>query len=301
MNTQSPLTLAIVGAGGFGLRHLEVAETLEAEGHVELVALVEPDPARGGERLARAVHRGVTLHRSFEAFVAGRPGPDIVSIVSPPHHHAAQARAACEAGSAVWLEKPPTTTLRDFERLADRVTERAALVQVDFMWHACSTTKVAAEILQSGRLGRIREVTATAAGPRPDSYYNRNAWAGREALDDGTPVHDGPLTNAFAHVLDMALHLAAGAQPQRAAEPVSVRAERYCARPLTGDDFVCLETVLQDDVRLVVAVAHCVRREIPVRIRVECEDGELTWSPTGPVTGAVRRPGAGPPHRADSR
>lgn len=284
MNTQTPLTLAIVGAGGFGLRHLEVAETLESEGRVELVAVVEPDPARGGERLARVVDRGVTLHRSFETFLNAAPFPAVVSIVTPPHRHAEQARTVCEADGAVWLEKPPTTTIPDFNMLEICVAERGSLVQVDFMWHACSTTLVASEVLQSGRLGRVLAVTATAAGPRPDSYYARNTWAGQERLEDSTAVHDGPLTNAFAHVLDMALHLAAGAQPQRAAEPIAVRAERYCARPLTGDDFVCLDATIEDDVRLVVAVAHCVRREIPVRIRVECEGGELTWSPTGPVT-----------------
>lgn len=276
--------MAIVGAGGFGVRHIEVAEALEAEGVVRLVSLVEPEPARGGERLARAVRRGVVLYRAFEDFLDVQPLPAIVSIASPPHRHAAQARALCEAGGAIWLEKPPTPTLSDFATVEDCVRPRGSLVQVDFMWHACSTTAVAAEMLRSGRLGRVRCVTAVAAGPRPDSYYARNTWAGRDRLDDGTEVHDGPLTNAFAHVLDMALHFAAGAHPQRAAEPVRVRAERYCARPLTGDDLVCLDATLENDVRLVVAVAHCIGREMPVRIRVECEDGEVTWSPAGPVT-----------------
>ncbi len=278
-----PLSVVVVGAGGFGRRHLETVAALERQGMVRLTGIVEPRPARDDDALRAILARGTDLAASAEAWLAEHPVPDVVTIASPPHFHAAQTVLFLRSGSAVWLEKPPTTNLADFDRMTDLARETGKPVQVDFMWHALPQTRQAGDLLRSGRIGRIRKVTAVAAGPRPDSYYRRNNWAGRERLEDGTPVHDGPLTNAFAHVLDMALHLAGGGQPRRAALARSVRAERYRARPISGDDFACARARLEGNVELTIAVAHCVERSIPCEIRVDGERGILYWTPSDPV------------------
>jgi predicted dehydrogenase len=85
-------------------------------------------------------------------------------------------------------------------------------------------------------------VSAAGAWWRPDTYYRRAPWAGRQA------AFDGALVNPFAHALMQALVLADGF------EPVTLEIERYRTRDIQTDDSTFLRLTGSGGRRIVAAV-----------------------------------------------
>ncbi|GIE87654.1 Gfo/Idh/MocA family protein [Actinoplanes regularis] len=221
--------VALVGAGGHGISHRRTLKDLEGRGVLKIAAFcdrnpVEPEP-------------GVPFfddHRDLLEAVR----PEVVIICTPPHTHLPIALDCLAAGADLLLEKPPVTTLDEHARLAAAVRESGRRCQVGF------------QALGSAALGRLCAATAGSTEPvsaagawwRPDSYYRRAPWAGRQA------TFDGALVNPFAHALMQALVVADGF------EPVLMELERYRTREIQTDDCTFLRLTGADGRTIVVAV-----------------------------------------------
>ncbi|MEZ5233249.1 MAG: Gfo/Idh/MocA family oxidoreductase [Acidimicrobiales bacterium] len=109
MNEQ--IRVAVVGAGAFGMKHLESLAAIE---HVEVTVLAsrpEDDVAAVAERF------GVpAVETSLDAVLA-RPDVDAVILATPTPMHAAQAMACLRAGKHVEVEIPMADNLADAEAL----------------------------------------------------------------------------------------------------------------------------------------------------------------------------------------
>ncbi|HVZ99136.1 MAG TPA: Gfo/Idh/MocA family oxidoreductase [Caulobacterales bacterium] len=81
-----------------------------------------------------ATVEGVANFHDLAAMLEGRPDLDAVSVCTPPQAHYEAVKMALKAGKHVFLEKPPCTTLREFEELVAlaRVANRT-LFQT---WHS---------------------------------------------------------------------------------------------------------------------------------------------------------------------
>lgn len=102
------LRAAVIGVGYLGNFHVQ---KYLAQPDLSVVGVVDTNPARLAE-IARKYN--VPAYNDV-ADLRGRV--DLVSIVTPPQHHFAAARACLEAGIHVLVEKPVTVTVAEAEIL----------------------------------------------------------------------------------------------------------------------------------------------------------------------------------------
>src|SRR4051794_7678382 len=105
---ESGLKFGLVGAGIMGGHHARIAA---ANPDVELVAVVEPDRAKG-EALAAHVH---AEHHTAVSDLFGKV--DAAIITAPSEYHAEIGLALMAEGIDVLVEKPVATTVEDAKRL----------------------------------------------------------------------------------------------------------------------------------------------------------------------------------------
>jgi predicted dehydrogenase/threonine dehydrogenase-like Zn-dependent dehydrogenase len=159
--------------------------------------------ARSGLTVRAAVEndgfaRGTTDYRE----VIGDPSIAVVYVATRHDLHYAVARAAVEAGKAVFVEKPMTMTVADAKELAEAVQRRGTLLTVGFNRRF------------SPHAARLKELLDPIASPRTLVYrVNAGSLPPEHWLLD--PVEGGGrLLGEGVHFFDM-LRFLAGADPVR--------------------------------------------------------------------------------------
>ena len=108
-------------------------------------------------------HRGVATV-PFEEMMKGEvllppeERMDFVSIVTPNHIHYPAAKCALEHGFSVISDKPATFDLEEARKLADIIARTGLLYGLTHNYTGYPLVKEARELVQSGRLGKIRKV-----------------------------------------------------------------------------------------------------------------------------------------------
>ncbi|ASO21963.1 putative dehydrogenase [Actinoalloteichus hoggarensis] len=239
-------TVVQVGAHGYGRVHLDQQVELADEGVLRVVGVADPRPP-DAELIARL--GGPETADSLEPLLR-RHSPDIVVIATPIHTHVPLAVTAMRAGAHVLVEKPPTATLAEFEKLLAVATETGRGCQIGFQSLGSTALDRARELIADGVLGELRGVGGAGTWIRDAAYYARSPWAGRMTLD-GVAVTDGALTNPFAHAVASALRVV-GAEERGSLRSIEV--ERFRARPIETDDTACVRVVTSTGVPVTVAV-----------------------------------------------
>jgi len=170
--------------------------------------------AHPGFSLASACARsGLTVRAAVEndGFAKGTtdyhelvadPSVQVVYVATRHDLHYAVARAAVEAGKAVFVEKPMTTTVADARELVDAVARRGALLTVGFNRRF------------SPHAERLAQLLRPIAGPRALVYrVNAGALPAEHWLLDPREG-GGRLVGEGVHFFDM-LRFLAGAEPVR--------------------------------------------------------------------------------------
>jgi predicted dehydrogenase len=140
------------------------------------------------------------LPKAFGSYedLAADPDLDVIYVASVHNDHLASARLCLEAGKAVLVEKPLTTSEADTSALLDLARDRG-LFLMEAMWSRTNPLlRKGRELVEAGELGPVRHVEAT-LGFRfegPDTHRLVDpAQAGGAILDLGVyPVH---LTQLF--------------------------------------------------------------------------------------------------------
>lgn len=122
-----PVAWGIVSTGTIAAHF---AEDIRRAGNARLVAVSSRDRARA-EAFAKA-HGAVRAHGSLRELLAD-PEVEAVYVASPNHMHAETARAALEAGKAVLVEKPLSTTAAEAEALT-ALARRKGLFLMEGLW-----------------------------------------------------------------------------------------------------------------------------------------------------------------------
>jgi len=149
---------------------------LQALGYLDhpgaaITAVCDPDAERA-ERCAAAWQQDLPVrrHASLEALLEDSD-VDAVEILTPHHLHADHAVAALEAGKHVSLQKPPTRTLAELDRVAEaaRRTGRVLRIFENFMFYP--PHRKARELIDEGLIGTPLSVRVkTAAGRFSDGW-----------------------------------------------------------------------------------------------------------------------------------
>ncbi|MGN6427964.1 MAG: DUF6807 family protein [Leifsonia sp.] len=219
--------VALVGAHGFGEIHRRNLARLAGLGRAEFVAVADPVPFAPGE-----LPGSVAVHPDLEALLAAERDLDVVIVSTPLHTHLELAERVLASGADLYLEKPPVTSLAQFERLRSAAVDAGRLVQVGFQSLGSHAIPWLRSALAAGDVGDVRAVTASGVWSRTHGYFTRSRWAGRRTLD-GVDVVDGVATNAFAHAVITAMTVAGvrgGDDPRR------VEVDLHRANPVESDD-----------------------------------------------------------------
>jgi predicted dehydrogenase len=132
---------------------------------VVLAALCDRNEALARERAqAWGVPR---VYRDPEQLFAD-PEIDAVDVLTPHHLHADHAIAALEAGKHVSLQKPPTRTLEELDRVAAAARRSGRLLRVFENFAYYPPHRKAKELVDAGAIGVPLSVRVKTAAGRPD-------------------------------------------------------------------------------------------------------------------------------------
>jgi predicted dehydrogenase len=128
LQSDNPISVAVVGVGVFGRNHARIYKELEQQGEpIRLVGVVDPDLDRAdavarefGCRAFGSVAQMLTTHSEVRA----------ASVAAPTVHHLELARALMEAGIDVLIEKPLAASLDEAHELVKLAAKHKRIAQV---------------------------------------------------------------------------------------------------------------------------------------------------------------------------
>jgi len=167
MPSAKPVRLAVVGAGPIGQRHLQA---IAAESACAAVAVVDPAPAG-----AAAAAEWDLPHYAALAEMLDAVAPDGVVNATPNRLHVPLSLDCLSRGIPVLVEKPIADTLEGAAALAEASEAAGVPLLVGHHRRHNPIVARAREVLRSGRLGRLRAVSALWLLHKPADYFQA-AW-----------------------------------------------------------------------------------------------------------------------------
>jgi predicted dehydrogenase len=191
-----PLALCLVGCGRFAAFHAAAARRL---GGAVRLAFASREAARA--EAYRRRYGGFAAFASYEA-AAADPRVDALVICTPHHLHEVHARLAAAHGKAILLEKPIARTLPEADAILSAARAAGVVLMVGENVHFAPAFAAAGRYLDSGAIGAVRQVVATARGHRrPTGWRSRHEEMGGGLLIDGG-IHHLHLLRAWAGPVD---------------------------------------------------------------------------------------------------
>jgi predicted dehydrogenase len=109
-------------------------------------------------------YKGCAAYNDFRELLA-RKDIDAVVIATPDHWHALIAIAAARAGKDIYCEKPLCQSIREARLMVDTMRKTGRVFQTGSMQRSSREFRVACELLQNGRIGKIERVEVSVGGP----------------------------------------------------------------------------------------------------------------------------------------
>ncbi len=149
--------VGLIGCGG-----ISTADTNAFLAHpeAEIPIICDVDDAmiaRTSARLEKVTGKRPAAVKDFRRVVE-RNDIDVCLICTPDHWHALCAVAAIQAGKDVYVEKPLATSIGEGRLVRDAARKQGRIVQMGTHWRSGPHYREAVEMVQSGKLGKIRQV-----------------------------------------------------------------------------------------------------------------------------------------------
>jgi predicted dehydrogenase len=169
------IRIGLIGCGG-----ISASDTAAFLAHkeVEIPLICDVDDARLGiigNRIEKLSGKSPATVKDFRRVVE-RKDIDICLICTPDHWHALPAIAAFEAGKDVYVEKPLATSIAEGRVMRDTAAKYGRIAQMGTHWRSGEHYREAVEMIQAGKIGKVRQVRCTAyldwiadCGDPPDS------------------------------------------------------------------------------------------------------------------------------------
>ena len=172
------ITVGFIGIGNMGGGHLP--QFLDDK-QVQVIAVCDVDAVKrknakdkteekyAADRQAGSF-KGCDEYHEFEKLL-DRKDIDAVLIAVPDHWHATVAIHACRMGKDVYCEKPLTLTIREAQEMVKAVRRYGRVLQTGSQQRSESNFRLACELVQSGRIGKLLKVNVGVAGPSQERYF----------------------------------------------------------------------------------------------------------------------------------
>ena len=230
------IRIGLIGCGGMGRGDLAA---FLANPDVDCPLICDLDDAQ----IARAIpvveklrnQRPDTV-KDFRRVIE-RKDVDVCVVATPDHWHALPTVYACQAGKDVYVEKPLATSIAEGRAMLEAAKRHQRVVQMGTQWRSGAHYREAVEFVQSGKLGKIRQVRAWAyldwvggighpADRQPPAGVDYDMWLGPAPQRPFNPNRfhfnfrwfwdyaGGLMTDWGVHLLNLALW-AMGPEPPR--------------------------------------------------------------------------------------
>lgn len=228
----SPLRIALIGAGNMGQQHYHHLKTLT---EARLCAVADPGP-----QAAEVAAQWQVPHYADHRQMLAESRPDGVIVANPNNLHVSTALDCLAAGVPVLLEKPVGVQMDEVRQLVAASSTSGVPVLVGHHRRHNPLIVRAHELLHGGALGRLTTVTALWQLRKPDSYFEI-PWR-REA-------GAGMLLTNLIHDLDLLRHLCGEVRQVQAMTSNAVRgfANEDCAAVLLQFDNGALGSLTGSD------------------------------------------------------
>lgn len=180
---------AIVGCGSIAQVHAEALSRLEG---VQLCACADVRPERAQ---AMAKTYGCEAYSSLENLLE-KENLDSLHICTPHYLHTPMAETALSKGTAVFTEKPPVISWKQWEQF--QLLEEKGYLSVCFQNRYNGSVQFIKNLLSSGKAGAILGARAFVTWARDSAYYTESGWRGNLETEGG-----GVLINQSIHTLDL--------------------------------------------------------------------------------------------------
>jgi predicted dehydrogenase len=144
---RASVTIAVIGCGYWGSKHVRVLSTLA---NVHQVAIVEPDP-----RSRAAILSAFPATRAFPDLKSSLPHVDAVVIATPPQTHTGLALMALRSGKHVLVEKPLTKSLEEARLLVNEARRSNSVLMAGHTFLFNPAVKELRNRLVRGELGEV--------------------------------------------------------------------------------------------------------------------------------------------------
>ncbi len=274
MTPPSRLRAGIIGISGYGRIHLGLAREVAAD--LELAAAVVINPEEEAENVRRLRASGCQIYDSYEAMLAAEHGRlDLCFIPTGIAWHTRMTLAAVRAGMNVLVEKPLAASVGEVHAIIGAAAAARRFVAVGFQDIYDPVAQAVKQRLLAGEIGRVQAVRLLGLWPRPPGYFTRNGWAGK-LFADGAPVLDSPLSNAFAHFVNLGLFFA-GRSFEAVASAHEIEAALWRTNAIESFDTGVLRAVTADGVRLWFGGSHACAVTREPEIVIEGDGGRVIW------------------------
>jgi len=268
--------VGLIGISGYGRIYLQMTREYHRRGELRLVAAVVINPQEEAAAVAELTAAGCAIFPDYETMLAAHRGRlDLCLIPTGIHWHTRMTRAALAAGANVLVEKPLAGSTAEVAAIRAAAAESGKFVAVGFQdFHEAATIWLKQELVR-GVIGEVKSVRFLGQWPRARSYFARNNWAGKLAVD-GVPVLDSPLNNAFAHFVNLSLFFAS----PRAAESARAQvesAELYRAHAIESFDTAVVRLKTADGVEVWLGATHACRETREPEIVIAGTRGSIVW------------------------
>jgi predicted dehydrogenase len=288
MMVAKPVTIVLVGIGGYGEVYLSALLDDARAAGCRIVGAVDPRP-ENCSRLGDLQDRSIPIHSSLDDFY--RTGcADLAVISSPIQLHAEHTCEALAQGSHVLVEKPAAAVTADVDNMIEARDRTGRFVAVGFQWSFSESILHLKQDILAGRFGRPTSGRSLTLWPRTENYYRRNDWAGRRRDPMGRWILDSPASNAMGHDLHNLLFLL-GPQMDRSVEPVDLSARLWRANDIETFDTVAARVRTSGGAQLLFLASHTVAEDETTEPRFVVDFEHATVSFPGesaPITAQFR-------------
>ncbi len=266
----TPVKLAVIGCSGYS--EMQIKRILAAPESATLVAVTAVD--LNCPIAQQCCELGISVFGTVDELINYGQFEAVVNP-TPIHLHARFSMQCIAAGFPVFMEKPPTATVQELDRLSAAAHAAGLPVAVCFNQLYTPVVQQLKRDLLSGRYGKVLRVKGIGAWIRTNEYYSRSSWAGK-VRQDGNWVLDGTINNPFSHVLCNNLFFAAGEQ-NALAEPVEVTAELYRCNAIESEDTSCVRVMTREGVEVMTWFTLGSETELPATTVIETEKAVITF------------------------
>src|SRR5437870_8019999 len=169
------VVLALIGIGStmpgsVGGRGRQLLRPFSSFKDVEIAYLCDIDESFfpfGQKILSAGQRREARVEKDLRRVLEDK-SVDAVVVAMPDHWHALATIWACQAGKHVYVEKPASHNLSEGRRMVEAARKYSRVVQLGTQSRSSASLARAAELVRSGKLGKIPHARAWIGGSRPN-------------------------------------------------------------------------------------------------------------------------------------